>query len=171
MTDFCLSFVSSQAERSMRIFGLKHIYILSMIFENKSKWLTQVCTFVSVRWCWRKVKCVFLFSLSVNFVSCSFALCCGKWTGVGHLLPQEKEDVGLGAAVHQPGCGGLPLLCLLLPILHCVLVPSRVAGRKHHLHLLRTRLLHLRLVRHVHHHRHQHHPLPEDLLQSGSQWE
>lgn len=97
----------------------------------------------------------------------SSALGSGQWAGSGHLLPQEEEDGGLGAAVRQPGRGRLPLLHLLLPALHHVLLSPCLAGRKHHVCVLRTWLLHLWPVQHVHHHRHQHHPLPEDVLQPG----
>lgn len=115
---------------------------------------------------WNK-KLVSLFS-SVPLSSC--ALCSGQRAGSGHLLPQEEEDDGLGAAVRQPRHGRLPLLHLLLPALHPVLLQPRLAGRKHHVHLLRPWLLHLRPVRYVHHHRHQHPPVHEDVLQFSLRW-
>lgn len=100
----------------------------------------------------------------------SSALHPGQRAGPGRLLPQAQEDGGLWAAVRQPGRGGLPLLHLLLPALHRVLLPPHVAGGKHHVCVLRPGLLHLRPVQHVHHHRHQHQPLPEDMLQLSLWW-
>lgn len=101
---------------------------------------------------------------------CSSSLPSGQWAGSGDLLSQEEEDGGLWAAVRQPGRGRLLLLHLLLPALHPLLFPPRMAGRKRHMRLLRPWLLHLRPVRNVYHHGHQHHPLPEDVLQPGLRW-